>query len=111
VLEPLQVLVLWRGRTAVARLRGELDLSTAPLLTEELAPVEELAEAVVVDAAHLEFVDLAGLDALRASRDRAVGAGAGWRLRAPSRPLARLLALTGEPLAEEGAPAPEPAED
>jgi len=47
---------------AVVALRGELDLSTAPVLTRCLAPViGSHPSAVILDLGELEFIDSTGL--------------------------------------------------
>jgi anti-anti-sigma factor len=73
----------------VVRLTGETDLSTAPLLTDELTRAAALGtRAVIVDVAGVRFWDCSGLHALvdltaelsRAGRPvRIVGAGAQTR--------------------------------
>src|SRR2546428_12210441 len=62
----------------VARLqaRGELDLSTTPLLERAFAAVEELQPAtIVLDFQHLAFIDSTGLHALLLAHKRATDSG------------------------------------
>ena len=67
---------------------GDVDVATAPALEAAL----DRTSIVCVDLAGVSFMDAAGLAVLlRAHRDR-VG---GLSVRAPSRCVARLLALTG----------------
>lgn len=81
---------------AVVRVSGELDLSGADALLECLRPAVELAgRAVVVDLRDLGFVDCAGLSALVEARARISERGIELVLAAPSRPVGRLLSLTG----------------
>lgn len=91
--DPFSVERTERGRTVVLALTGELDLATAPQLTEAAADVPAGAQ-LVVDLAELEFMDSSGLRVLmnldlRARRE-------GWEL-AVARPqdaVMRLLELS-----------------
>ena len=77
-------------------LRGELDLATAPILTDQLARVEgEGVAEIVLDLSQLTFLDGSGLRALLAGRSRAETNGHGFMVGVASRPARRLLELTG----------------
>lgn len=81
---------------AVVRMSGELDLTGADALLTRLEPAVELAgRALVVDLRELTFVDCAGLSALVDARNSIAGRGIELVLAAPSRPVGRLLSLTG----------------
>ncbi len=87
-----------QGRTAVARVRGELDLATAPLLHAALAPVTDDPAGLgllVVDLAEMPFADLVGLRALLRLRDLLGPAGCVVQLRAAPSAVRRLLGLLG----------------
>jgi anti-sigma B factor antagonist len=81
---------------AVARLSGELDLSGACGLLADLRPaVEQAGRAVVVDLRGLTFLDCSGVTALVEAREAIQPEGVELVLAAPTRPVARLLSLTG----------------
>jgi anti-anti-sigma factor len=80
--------------SAVVRLAGELDLSTAS--RAERALVEELtpgARTLVVDLRSLEFCDAAGLRVFVRTRRRAQEVGAKVRLVHPNRLVRRVLEI------------------
>jgi anti-anti-sigma factor len=61
-----------RGDTVVVRLSGELDISTAPKVEDELARVEpNRPELIVLDLRNLAFMDSSGLRLLIAADTRA----------------------------------------
>jgi anti-anti-sigma factor len=63
------------GRTRVA-LRGELDISSAPVLEEALGRAEEAAPALLlIDLRQLEFMDSTGLRTVVSADQRAREAG------------------------------------
>jgi anti-sigma B factor antagonist len=54
-----------RESSLVLVLEGEIDMSTAPLLDDELARAEATdAPTIVVDLVHVEFIDSSGLHVL-----------------------------------------------
>jgi anti-sigma B factor antagonist len=89
--EPLRV---WVEGDAV-KVVGDLDMETAPLLTEILATLAERAPSarLVVDLSEVEFVDSQGLRALIHASTRVPGEH--LVLRQPSQQVRRLLELTG----------------
>jgi len=75
---------------------GELDMSSAPVLMDQVkAVVASRPAEVVVDMAKVTFLCAAGLRALIQARDMIVAAGGHVVLRAPSRPTQQILTLTG----------------
>ena len=53
------------------RLRGEIDVATAPLLRSELAAlISQNGANVVVDCAHLDFIDSTGVAVLLEAQSR-----------------------------------------
>jgi anti-anti-sigma factor len=87
------------GTSAVLRLRGEADVSVVPRLRLRLADLveprrAEPVDAVVVDLADLEFLDLAALNVLVEAGQALRQRGGELVLRAPSRRVQRLLELT-----------------
>lgn len=63
--EPLRVEVTWDGVIAVVTLTGELDITSAPGMTERLTKIAEAhPERLVLDLGGLVSVDVAGGRAL-----------------------------------------------
>lgn len=60
------------------RLRGELDLASAPALGERLAWFCERGEAVLLDLDELDFIDMSGLRVVMAASE--VARRDGWSL-------------------------------
>ena len=77
------------GSQVVLEPRGELDLATAPQLESALvdALASERTDAAIVNLAQLEFLDLAGLRALRRCARLACDRGVAFEL----------LNVTGQP--------------
>lgn len=71
---------------------GELDISCAPAVRGAFAEVPERCQRIVVDASAVTFLDCGGLDALLTA---AAGRGREVWLRSPSRPVRRVVELTG----------------
>lgn len=80
------------GRIRV-RVRGELDLATAPLLGEALRRLRERGEPVLLDLDELSFIDMSGLRAVLAAAQKASGDGGGFAVTEGSSRVRRLLAL------------------
>ncbi len=77
-------------------LHGELDLSTAPQLREELVRLtSDGATAVTVDLSELEFVDSTGLSVLITGLKRLREKGGDMELRSPNPGTRRVLEITG----------------
>ena len=92
--------IMWLGlanhsRVPAITVRGELDLDTAPYLTDL---VEQVAagrpEQVIIDMANVSFFGAAGVTALLRANDIITGAGGRLRLRSPSPQTHRILAIT-----------------
>ena len=79
---------------AWVRVTGELDLATAPELSQTLGHAEARARRVVLDLRELTFMDISGVHAIVDAGARATAAGRQLVLvRGPSR-VDRVLALT-----------------
>lgn len=92
----LEVSLSAEGRTTVVVLRGEADVATLPAMVGALARVIADSEGdVVVDLAHVEFMDTATIRAVVRARAVLVGDGRQLTLRSPSRIAARVLAVFG----------------
>jgi anti-anti-sigma factor len=84
------------GSVERIRVRGELDIATAPLLRGVLDTVyARRPERVEVDLSGLTFVDVYSMTTLVAARRRLAARGAVLVLRSPSPVVRRLLGLTG----------------
>ena len=78
------------------RLLGELDMSTAPQLREELTRVtSEGARHVTVDLSDLVFIDSTGLSVLITGLKRLRQDGGDMALRSPTAGTRRVLEITG----------------
>lgn len=81
---------------AVVRIRGELDLDTAPRLSEEIATLASRGvSAVTVDLAHLDFIDSSGLTALITGLKRLRDNGGDMTLRSPTPTTLKVFEITG----------------
>jgi anti-sigma B factor antagonist len=78
----------------VARLRGELDLSTKETFADALEPLVAAGGDVVVDMEDVTFVDSTGLHGLLSVAE-ALGPDRRLTLRRPRRTLVRLLEISG----------------
>lgn len=80
----------------VIHLEGELDVLTAPDLRATLLEVAARCEpSVVLDLSNLTFIDSTGLGVLVGAHERLRLDEGHLRLRNPTRPVARVLELTG----------------
>lgn len=71
-MSPFDVTIQERGETAHVTVRGELDISTAPRLDDELRRVEaEGPMLLILDLSKLDFMDSTGLRLLIAADTRA----------------------------------------
>jgi anti-anti-sigma factor len=94
----LQVDIHWDGPVAIATVTGELDLTTAPHLTQLLlAAAEQRPQRLVVDLRAVAFLDLSGARAILTVRE-ALGDACPVVLRNPRPSARKVLAATGLPL-------------
>ncbi len=96
-MEPLDIHTAVDGPTALVRIDGELDASTAPVLDEALRKViTDGVERLVIDFSELEFVDSAGLSVLVATHKRLQsGNGGELVISSPSAAVRRLFGIAG----------------
>ncbi|MET9413255.1 STAS domain-containing protein [Streptomyces klenkii] len=96
VLQMLNVYRHDRKNRALITLAGEIDLISAPLVSEILERcLREGIRTVDVDLTPVTFCDCTGLNAFLHAAHRTAEAGGSLRLHYPPPVLARLLALTG----------------
>ena len=75
---------------------GELDVHTAPALSEAVAGVfDQDITSIVIDTADLRFCDSSGIQVLVLARERALGAGGSVTLTGVHGPVERVLTITG----------------
>ena len=75
-------------------LGGELDLATAPALTDAIAPSVERGGAIVLDLAALTFIDSMGVHAIAAA-GRTLRSNGCLIIHAPQPAVARVLDIVG----------------
>ena len=92
---PLTIQTERHGGTTLLILRGDLELSTAPELREDLAGVIDERARIVIDMEAVEFLDSAGLGILVGGLKRAREHGGDLELICSSRAVLRPLELTG----------------
>jgi len=80
--------------STVVRVRGELDLATAPQLDEALGGIDPGGH-VVVDLSEVGFLDSSGLAVLLQARQRLGADGAELRLVVSRPSILRVLEVTG----------------
>lgn len=84
------------GETLVFKLRGSLDLATAPTVRAALTDSTEKGNHdLIVDLTALEFLDSTGLGVLIGAHRRTAERGGSFRLIIGDGPIARLLNITG----------------
>lgn len=74
---------------------GEVDIATAAQLRDRLAGPADGGQQVIVDLSGVSFIDAAGLGVLARAAARTAARGGSLQLAAASRPVRRMLAVTG----------------
>lgn len=88
--------VRWAGRLAVVTAPGEIDLSNAGQLLEQLlAVLDREPAALIVDMSATTFCDSAGVNTVLRAYKRAHQQGTELRVAAPALPVQRVFTLTG----------------
>lgn len=84
------------GETTIFKLRGSLDLATAPSVRAALSEAtEQGGNHLIVDLTQLEFLDSTGLGVLIGAHRRTAERGGTFRLIVHDGPISRLLNITG----------------
>src|ERR1700726_3787423 len=88
--------VLSRPAVTIARLEGDLDIATTPVLRERLLSVlGPGVRLLIIDLSGVSFCDVSALAVLIGTQRRARGQGITVRLAAPRPQVAKLLRVTG----------------
>ena len=77
------------------RLRGELDLATAPAVTAVLLRLRQQGERVVLDLDGVGFIDMSGLRVVLAAAGDASRDGGSFKVTRGSSQVRRLVSLVG----------------
>jgi anti-anti-sigma factor len=85
-----------RNNSATVRLRGELDIASAGAARRAVEQLDAGIQQVVLDLSHITFCDAAGVRFLLTAQEQAPTAGRDLVVRHPSRPVRRVLAITGD---------------
>ncbi|MGC1381988.1 MAG: STAS domain-containing protein [Candidatus Baltobacteraceae bacterium] len=94
--EELSIDLRTEDETLIFKLRGSLDLATAPTVRAALSePAEQGTHDLIVDLTQLEFLDSTGLGVLIGAHRRTVERGGSFRLIVGDGSIARLLNITG----------------
>jgi anti-sigma B factor antagonist len=91
---PLAIDQTQDGSEWVIRLRGELDVMSAPRLAEALEQAPDDGE-IVIDLGGLQFMDSVGLRALLTAHAASQRDGGRLRLRPGPEPVQRVFRITG----------------
>lgn len=84
------------GETLTFKLRGSLDIATAPTVRAALSEATQAGgHHLIVDLTQLEFLDSTGLGVLIGAHRRAAEHGGSFRLIVSEGPISRLLNITG----------------
>jgi anti-anti-sigma factor len=83
------------GTTAIVRLSGELDLATAPELTEVLHGLDGGYQRIILDLTGLEFIDSTGLRLAVTEHGRASAEGFEFVIAGAAGAVLKVLRLTG----------------
>jgi anti-sigma B factor antagonist len=88
--------VLWSDQTVVVTLPGEVDITNADAIREELLSViNQGAEIMIADMSKTRFCDSAGVSTLVRAFRRATSSGTKMRLAVGGLAVERVLTLTG----------------
>jgi anti-anti-sigma factor len=84
------------NNSATVRLRGELDIASAGAARRALEQLDAGIQQIVLDLSDVTFCDAAGVGFLVAAQKQARTTGRDLVIRHPSRPVRRVLTITGE---------------
>ncbi|HQV56427.1 MAG TPA: STAS domain-containing protein [Ilumatobacteraceae bacterium] len=81
--------------TAGFRLSGDIDAHSAERIVDLLDPLPDGDDDIVLSMNDVEFIDSSGLRVLIEAHQRAVAAGRKLILASPSRPVLRVIQISG----------------
>jgi len=94
--EGIEVNVERNGETATLRVGGEIDLTSAPRLDDEIESlIGQSVKRLTLDLSTVAFMDSTGLRVLLKASKVLEGSGGKIFLRQPSEPVRRLLEVSG----------------
>lgn len=94
--EQLRVDVTANGDRATVTVGGELDVHTAPALSDAIAKAfDDGATSIEVDAGDLRFCDSSGIQVLVQAREQALARNGTLILRGAQGPVEKVLTVTG----------------
>jgi anti-anti-sigma factor len=82
--------------TVTVRLCGDLDFGSADAARRALEQLDDGIQQIVLDLSHITYLDAAGVRFLLTAQQRARTTGRDLVVRHPSKPVRRVLAITGE---------------
>jgi anti-sigma B factor antagonist len=92
---PIEIQVKAPGEELLIEVIGELDMATTPMFSNVLGAVRGNHPRVVVDLSRVDFMGSSGVAAILRAREDLADSGQDLVLRLPSRPVQRVLELTG----------------
>jgi anti-anti-sigma factor len=93
--DPLRITVEAVDGSRLVRAVGEIDMATAEALRDALAAARQSARATALDMSGVTFIDSTGLHLLIETSLEAAESGYRLSIVEPSKPVLRLIALTG----------------
>jgi anti-anti-sigma factor len=84
------------NNSATVRLLGDLDITSADAARRALDLLDAGIQQIVLDLSHITFCDAAGVRFLLTAQEQARTTGRDLLVRHASRPVRRVLALTGD---------------
>lgn len=84
------------NNSATVRLCGDLDIASAGTARRALEQLDNGVRQIVLDLSHITFCDAAGVRFLLTAQKQARTTGRDLVVRHPSRPVRRVLAITGD---------------
>jgi anti-anti-sigma factor len=94
--DQLTIEIVPSGDRVTLRLSGEIDMHTAPHLREAtLCATRQFSPVLALDLADVDFMDSTGVEVLVSTRRRIDLEGGRLKLLNPSRPVLRVLEVTG----------------
>jgi anti-anti-sigma factor len=91
----LSIVVDATGSVPILQLVGELDISSAPALRQQLLDILASDSDVIVDLSGLTFMDSSGISVLILAHKQARDQSQKMTLRHPTGPVAKVLAVSG----------------